>query len=191
MSRVTATMPSSAIDQDWRRVLRWGLICGGILVALCLVGMPVELDRREIIERYLSLGYVSILLIPIVIGRIAATQVVLEGFESRKQGLFDLVTGLLVGIMGGTCLTLLIVALDSWNLRDPLLNWSPKLFRFLTYENGIGFGAMAWIVTCGLLGMVGAASHVVPAMVRRVSGTVVLSLPWRTCCCCTPCSAVR
>jgi hypothetical protein len=83
MTRVTATMPSSAIDQDWRRVLRWGLICGGILVALCLVGMPVELDRREIIERYLSLGYVSILLIPIVIGRVAATQVVLEGFESR------------------------------------------------------------------------------------------------------------
>jgi branched-chain amino acid transport system permease protein len=176
MSTMTATMPSSALDQDWRRVLRWGLICGGVLIALCLVGMPVELDRRELIERYLSLGYVSILLIPILIGRIAATQVVLEGVESRKQGLYDLVTGLAVGILGGVSLSVLIVALDSWNLRDPLVNWSPKLFRFLTYENGIGFGLMAWIVTCGLLGMIGAASHVVPAMVRRVSGIVVLSL---------------
>ena len=133
-------------------------ICGGVLIALCLVGMPVELDRRELIERYLSVGYVSVLMIPILIGRIAATQVVLEGVESRKQGLYDLVTGLAVGILGGVSLSLLIVALDSWDLRDPLVNWSPKLFRFLTYENGIGFGLMAWIVTCGLLGMMGAAS---------------------------------
>ena len=73
MSALVAPMPSSAIDQDWGKVLRWGLICGGALIALCLVGMPVELDRREIIERYLSLGYVSVLLIPILIGRIAAT----------------------------------------------------------------------------------------------------------------------
>ncbi|MCH2426899.1 MAG: branched-chain amino acid ABC transporter permease [Acidimicrobiales bacterium] len=176
MSALVAPMPSSAIDQDWGKVLRWGLICGGALIAICLVGMPVELDRRELIERYLSLGYVSVLLIPILIGRIAATQVVLEGFESRKQGLYDLVTGLMVGLLGGGCLSLLMLALDSWNLRDPLVNWSPKLFRFLTYENGMGFGAGAWIVTCGALSLAGASLHVVPAIVRRSTGTVVLSL---------------
>ena len=160
MSVMAAPVPSSILDQDWRKVLRWGLICGGALIAMCLVGMPVEMDRRAIIERYLSLGYLTVLFIPVLVGWVASTQVVLEGVEARKQGPFDLVTGFVVGAIGGGFLALLMVALDSWNLRDPLVNWSPKLFRFLTYENGMGFGAVAWIVTGAVLGLVGASFHI-------------------------------
>ena len=171
-----APTPSSILDQDWSKVLRWGLICGGALIAICLVGMPVEMDRRILIERYLSLGYLSVLFIPVLVGWVASTQVVLEGVEARKQGLFDLVTGFVVGAIGGGCLALLMVALDSWNLRDPLVNWSPKLFRFLTYENGMGFGAVAWIVTGAVLGLVGASFHIMPRVVRRFTTFVVFGL---------------
>jgi len=176
MSVMVAPVPSSILDQDWRKVLRWGLICGGALIAICLVGMPVEMDRRAIIERYLSLGYLTVLFIPVLVGWVASTQVVLEGVEARKQGLFDLVTGFVVGAIGGGCLALLMVALDSWNLRDPLVNWSPKLFRFLTYENGMGFGAVAWILTGAALGLVGASFHIMPRAVRRVTSFVVFGL---------------
>jgi len=176
MSVMAAPVPSSILDQDWRKVLRWGLICGGALIAMCLVGMPVEMDRRAIIERYLSLGYLTVLFIPVLVGWVASTQVVLEGVEARKQGPFDLVTGFVVGAIGGGFLALLMVALDSWNLRDPLVNWSPKLFRFLTYENGMGFGAVAWIVTGAVLGLVGASFHIVPRTVRRVTSFVVFGL---------------
>ena len=171
-----APTPSSILDQDWSKVLRWGLICGGALIAICLVGMPVEMDRRILVERYLSLGYLSVLFIPVLVGWVASTQVVLEGVEARKQGLFDLVTGFVVGAIGGGFLALLMVALDSWNLRDPLVNWSPKLFRFLTYENGMGFGAVAWIVTGAVLGLVGASFHIMPRVVRRVTTFVVFGL---------------
>ena len=171
-----APTPSSILDQDWSKVLRWGLSCGGALIASCLVGMPVEMDRRILIERYLSLGYLSVLFIPVLVGWVASTQVVLEGVEARKQGLFDLVTGFVVGAIGGGCPALLMVALDSWNLRDPLVNWSPKLFRFLTYENGMGFGAVAWIVTGAVLGLVGASFHIMPRVVRRVTTFVVFGL---------------
>ena len=171
-----APTPSSILDQDWSKVLRWGLICGGALIAICLVGMPVEMDRRILIERYLSLGYLSVLFIPVLVGWVASTQVVLEGVEARKQGLFDLVTGFVVGAIGGGFLALLMGALDSWNLRDPLVNWSPKLFRFLTYENGMGFGAVAWIVTGAVLGLVGASFHIMPRAVRRVTTFVVFGL---------------
>ena len=176
MSLRVAPAPSSILDQDWAKVLRWGLICGGALIAICLVGMPVEMDRRILIERYLSLGYLSVLFIPVLVGWVASTQVVLEGVEARKQGLFDLVTGFVVGAIGGGFLALLMVALDSWNLRDPLVNWSPKLFRFLTYENGMGFGAVAWIVTGAVLGLVGASFHIMPRAVRRVTTFVVFGL---------------
>ena len=171
-----APTPSSILDQDWSKVLRWGLICGGALIAICLVGMPVEMDRRILIERYLSLGYLSVLFIPVLVGWVASTQVVLEGVEARKQGLFDLVTGFGGGAIGGGFLALLMVALDSWNLRDPLVNWSPKLFRFLTYENGMGFGAVAWIVTGAVLGLVGASFHIMPRVVRRFTTFVVFGL---------------
>ena len=171
-----APTPSSILDQDWSKVLRWGLICGGALIAICLVGMPVEMDRRILVERYLSLGYLSVLCIPVLVGWVASTQVVLEGVEARKQGLFDLVTGFVVGAIGGGFLALLMVALDSWNLRDPLVNWSPKLLRFLTYENGMGFGAVAWIVTGAVLGLVGASFHIMPRVVRRVTTFVVFGL---------------
>ena len=171
-----APTPSSILDQDWSKVLRWGLICGGALIAICLVGMPVEMDRRILIERYLSLGYLSVLCIPALVGWGASPQVVREGVEARKQGLFDLVTGFVVGAIGGGFLALLMVALDSWNLRDPLVNWSPKLFRFLTYENGMGFGAVAWIVTGAVLGLVGASLHIMPRVIRRVTSFVVFGL---------------
>ena len=171
-----APAPSSILDQDWSKVLRWGLICGGALIAICLVGMPVEMDRRILVERYLSLGYLSVLCIPVLVGWVASTQVVLEGVEARKQGLYDLVTGFVVGAIGGGFLALLMVALDSWNLRDPLVNWSPKLLRFLTYENGMGFGAVAWIVTGAVLGLVGASFHIMPRVVRRFTTFVVFGL---------------
>ena len=171
-----APAPSSILDQDWSKVLRWGLICGGALIAICLVGMPVEMDRRILVERYLSLGYLSVLCIPVLISWVASAQVVLEGVEARKQGLFDLVTGFVVGAIGGGCLALLMVALDSWNLRDPLVNWSPKLLRFLTYENGMGFGAVAWIVTGAALGLAGASFRVMPRAVRRFTTFVLFGL---------------
>jgi len=171
-----APAPSSILDQDWSKVLRWGLICGCALIAICLVGMPVEMDRRILVERYLSLGYLSVLCIPVLVGWVASTQVVLEGVEARKQGLFDLVTGFVVGAIGGGFLALLMVALDSWNLRDPLVNWSPKLLRFLTYENGMGFGAVAWIVTGAALGLAGASFRVRPRVVRRFTTFVLFGL---------------
>tara|TARA_Y100001936_G_scaffold245184_1_gene286759 strand:+ start:633 stop:2351 length:1719 start_codon:yes stop_codon:yes gene_type:complete len=138
--------------------------------------MPVELDKRAIIERHLSLGYLFVLLVPIAIGWVSSTLLVLEGVENRRQGLYDLVTGLVVGLIGGGVLSLLMVALDNWNLRDPLVNWSPQLFRFLTYENGMGFGAAAWLCTGALLGLAGAALHVVPSVVRRTTAFVVFGL---------------
>ncbi|HAQ23282.1 MAG TPA: hypothetical protein DCR10_07005 [Acidimicrobiaceae bacterium] len=176
MNERAMDLPRSAVDQNWPHVLRWGLVCGLALVSLCLVGMPVELDKRAIIERHLSLGYLFVLLVPIAIGWVSSTLLVLEGVENRRQGLYDLVTGLIVGLIGGGVLSLLMVALDSWNLRDPLVNWSPQLFRFLTYENGMGFGAAAWLCTGALLGLSGAALHVVPSVVRRTTAFVVFGL---------------
>ena len=146
---MTATLaPSgSSVALDWKRVLLWGGICALSLVSVSLIGLPVGMNKRILIEPVLSLGYLFLLWIPLVFGYVATTVVVLEGVEARKSVVADLLAGLTAGLMGGVGLTLLMVGLDTVNLRKPLVNWSPQLFRLLTFELGLEFGIPVWPVS--------------------------------------------
>ena len=140
---MSATMTSSSapssrsgyrapvIDQDWRNVGKWGGLCTLALVLVSLIGMPVGLDRRILIHPVLSLGYLSLLWIPLVLGFVVSRHVELEGVESPEPGGRDLLAGALTGLLGGFGMAVFIVALDTFNLRDPLVNWSPQLLELL------------------------------------------------------------
>ena len=155
-------------DQDWRNVGKWGGLCTLALVLVSLIGMPVGLDRRILIHPVLSLGYLSLLWIPLVLGFVVSRHVELEGVESPVPGGRDLLAGALTGLLGGFGMAVFIVALDTFNLRDPLVNWSPQLLELLNYGRGLGFGVVAWIAACSVLGLLGSSIHVIPAGVRRV-----------------------
>ena len=175
---MTATLaPSgSSVALDWRRALLWGGICALSLVSVSLIGLPVGMNKRILIEPVLSLGYLFLLWIPLVFGYVATTVVVLEGVEARKSGTADLLAGLTAGLMGGIGLTLLMVGLDTVNIRKPLVNWSPQLFRLLTFERGLEFGIPVWLGICAGLGLVGAVLHQLPAVARRVMSWVVFGV---------------
>ena len=175
---MTATLaPSrSSVALDWRRALLWGGICALSLVSVSLIGLPVGMNKRILIEPVLSLGYLFLLWIPLVFGYVATTVVVLEGVEARKSGIADLLAGLTAGLMGGIGLTLLMVGLDTVNIRKPLVNWSPQLFRLLTFERGLEFGIPVWLGICAGLGLVGAVLHQLPAVARRVMSWVLFGV---------------
>ena len=175
---MTATLAPSgpSVALDWRRVLLWGGICALSLVSVSLIGLPVGMNKRILIEPVLSLGYLFLLWIPLVFGYVATTVVVLEGVEARKSGVADLLAGLTAGLMGGIGLTLLMVGLDTVNIRKPLVNWSPQLFRLLTFERGLEFGIPVWLGICAGLGLVGAVLHQLPAVARRVMSWVVFGV---------------
>ncbi|MBQ91249.1 MAG: hypothetical protein CL441_07515, partial [Acidimicrobiaceae bacterium] len=122
---------------------------------------------RTLIEGRLSLGYLALVWLPVVFGYVVSKRVVLEGVETPDPGIRDVVAGLCCGIVAGLGPALLILGLDNWNLRKPLVNWSPKLLELLTYDRGIGYGVAAWIITCAVLAALGSMLHVVPASVRR------------------------
>ena len=155
-------------DQDWRKIGKWGGLCTLALVLVSLIGMPVGLDRRILIHPILSLGYLSLLWIPLMLGFVVSKHVKLEGVESPDPGGRDLLAGALTGLMGGVGMAVFMLALNTFNLRDPLVNWSPKLLELLNYGRGLGFGVVAWLLACCVLGLLGSAIHVVPADVRRV-----------------------
>ncbi len=183
MSDMTETPTLAAargpFDQDWRKVVNWGLILALALVFVSLTDMPEKLDRRIIVEPLLSMGYLSLIWIPIALGNIVTREIVLEGMTAHKKGPRELVAGLVVGAIGGAGLALLIWLLDTRDLSDPLVNWNDALLEVLTFSEGVGYGVVFWILACAGLGLLGGALHVFPPLVNRLllamSLTIVLT----------------
>lgn len=174
----TVAPARSPFDQDWRKVVNWGLILALALVFVSLTDMPEKLDRRIIVEPLLSMGYLSLIWIPIAFGNIVTREVVLEGMAAAKKGPRELVAGLVVGAIGGVGLALLVWLLDTRDLSDPLVNWNDALLEILTFGEGVGYGMLFWILACAGLGLVGGALHLLPKLVNRlllaISLTIVL-----------------
>ncbi len=159
------TLPSSLL-LDWKRIFKWGSICAAALLFVSLVGMPIKLDPKSIISPLLSLGYVSLLWLPLIFGYVASSRVVLEGVETTKPGLPDLLTGVLTGAIGGAGLTLLMLGIENFDIRDPLINWSPQLLEVLAF-GARDLNSAVWIGIGGALGLVGAGLHLIPESLRR------------------------
>lgn len=177
MTEVATTVAPArgVLDQDWRKVVRLGLLLALGLVFISLAGMPVGLDTRVVIEPVLSMGYLALLWLPLVLGFAVSSEKELEGVERHAKGPRELLAGLLVGAIGGAGLLLLAVMLDNFDLRDPLVNWSPQLLALLGFDNGVGYAAV-WIAIAGGLGLLGGLLHVVPAIVRRMIVTAIVAV---------------
>lgn len=175
----TATPPAQtrrAFDQDWRKVVSRGLLVAFTLVFISLTGMPVGLDGRVVIEPYLSMGYLSLLWLLPLAAYSVSNEKALEGMATHAKGAREVVAGLIVGLMGGAGLSLLVVLLDNFDLRDPLLNWSPQLLELLTFGNGIGYGVGIWLAIGSGLGLAAGLLHVVSPLLRRAVVTAVIAV---------------
>ena len=161
---------------DWRRQIRFSAIGALSCAFIALAGMPVGLDRRSIVYPVLSLGYLSLLWVPFVLASLAGSQVVLEGMGERERDTRDLAAGALVGFGSTVGLVGLMILVKNFNLRDPLVNWSPQLLELLSFNRSTTLGMLLWVVLGTTLGLLGGAMHVVPAMVRAKVLTVVLSV---------------
>ncbi len=161
---------------DWRRQIRFSAIGALSCAFIALAGMPVGLDRRSIVYPVLSLGYLSLLWVPFVLASLAGSQVVLEGMGERERDTRDLAAGALVGLGSALGLVGLMILVKNFNLRDPLVNWSPQLLELLSFNRSTTLGMLLWVVLGTTLGLLGGAMHVVPATVRAKVSTVVLSV---------------
>jgi len=69
-----------------------------------------------------------------------------------------------------------MILVKNFNLRDPLVNWSPQLLDLLSFNRSTTLGMLLWVVLGTTLGLLGGAMHVVPATVRAKVLTVILSV---------------
>ncbi len=173
----TETLPTRrALDQNWRRLLNYGLILALILIFVALTNLPLKLDRRKIIEPIFSMGYLSLFWIPVTMGFLVSRVPVLEGMTTYKKGLREVFAGSLVGLVGGAGLSLLTFLLDNYNLRDPLVNWSPQLLEILSFQRSSVFGVLIWLPIGTALGTLGGLAHVVSTRTRRVASWATLTV---------------
>ena len=171
--------PRRAMDQDWRRLVRSGGAAAFVGMFTALTAMPVRLDDRLVIEGILSLGYLFIGVIPIVVGHRIGRQIRREGVAIHKAGPYELLGGALVGVLAAGGLSLLVVLITHFDLREPLVNWSPQLRDLLSFNQGPTFGVLIWLGIGAVGGLVGGGLRLLPDRIRRtllaMAVTVVLA----------------
>ena len=168
--------PRRVLAQDWRRLVRMGAGAAFVQVFIALSAMPVRLDERLVIESILSLGYVFVGAIPIVVGNRIGRQARLEGVSIHKAGGHELLGGTLVGLLAGGGLSALVAMLTHFDLREPLVNWSPQLRDLLSFNNGPVFGVLIWLGIGAAGGFIGGGLRLLPARWRRTLLTMATSV---------------
>ncbi len=168
--------PRRVRELDWRRLLRLGAVAAFVEMFISLSAMPVRLDERLVIESVLSLGYVFIGAIPIVVGNRLGRQIRREGVPLHQAGPYELVGGALVGAMSAAGLSLLVVLITHFDLREPLVNWSPQLRDLLSFNQGPTFGVLIWLGIGAVGGFVGGGLRLLNQRIRRTLLTMAATV---------------
>ncbi|WP_323672054.1 branched-chain amino acid ABC transporter permease [Candidatus Poriferisodalis multihospitum] len=168
--------PRPPFAQDWRRIARMGAVGAVGQIFISLSNMPVKLDGRAIIEGILSLGYLSLVVLPLAAGSRVGHQLRREGVPFHRPGAHEVVGGAACGVLVGGGLSLLAILIANFDLREPLVNWSPILADLLAFNRGTAFAVVIWLALGAAVGAAGGLLRVVPPAARRVLWTVVLTL---------------
>ena len=144
--------------QDWREVVRVGVMGGIVAVYLCLVGIVPVFDARPLISGVISLGEAALIGSLGVTGAVAA--------RHAQTGPRNVVTaGAVAGLLAGIALSLLVIVGQLVNLRGFMLNASPQLYSLLTFGMGMA-GAWIPVVAGALVGGFAGAFWLVPVRYR-------------------------
>ena len=167
--------PRPALAQDWRRIARMGAIAGFGQIFIALSNMPVSFDERVIVKPVLSLGYLTLLILPFAAGHRQGHQIKREGIPVFGAGAREVVGGTACGILAGGGLSLLAVLVANFDLREPLVNWSPMLLELLSFGNATWFAVVVWLLIGAVIGAAGGLLRVLGPRARRAVVTMALA----------------
>jgi branched-chain amino acid transport system permease protein len=129
--------------------VRMGLILGVAALFVALMGVVVDFNELEVIGGVIGLGHTILLLIGV-----AAGYATVRGEEKRsypEAGLLGAIAGLL---MGGV-LALLVLLIQSVNLRPVFVNATDDLIAALTFNQSLGLGIVLLLAVGLALGIIG------------------------------------
>ena len=147
----------------WSAV-KTGLIGGVIAIFICFVGMVEVFSKRDVIEEIITLGQFVLLATMVSAGFVASRRT--SSLLDKNKPVSNLLAGFVAGLFTGLLLALLVIIGAQVNLRAVFLNASPPLYELLTLNKGVG---NVWTLPLigAIAGLVGAASLLVPEILRR------------------------
>lgn len=154
---------------SWQKTLQLGLIGGLVGVLIALVGMVESFDKRDIVAGVITMGRTLLLLTVLVTAYFAAAG------NGGKSGWTSVVSGAVAGLVFSVVMSLLVVAVQNFNMRPILVNASPALVRILTFEKEGSLGLIQLMLVGAVVGAVGGLIYMLPDRIRNAV-TLGLSL---------------
>lgn len=159
---------------DWKKIGQYGFIMGISVWYVSLVGMVETFDSRGIIDgTMLTLGRILFLVIALGMGYVTAWKLAKGNWTTA------MITSLLSGIIGGVMAVLLVVIIETTNIRAMFVNASPALVQILTFDQeSLAVGLMLLAGSLIVLSILGGVIAMLPHLVRRaiVSGLLAVLL---------------
>lgn len=151
----------------WRKAVQLGLIGGLVGILIALVGMVEAFNRRDIVTGVLTMGWTLLFLTILVTAYFSAAHSSAGGIVS------NVLAGSIAGIIFSVMMSLLVLAIENFNLRPIFVNASPTLVEILTFDRETGSGLGLLLVFGAVVGAAGGLIYTLPG---RIRGAVVLGL---------------
>jgi len=159
---VASSFQHKDIEQtQLRRTLKAGAIGGGTVVALCVFGLINQFMERWIIENLLTLAHAVFIGVVLTAGALIAIR------SPKLSSAGRIVQGLLAGLVSGVFLSILILIMANFDIRNMFVSLSPKLLVFLTYGLDPTTACIVNILAGGVLGLIGAVIRESPTALRK------------------------
>lgn len=157
-------MTTIAISSDVRafdkRLVRFALIGGLLMVYVNAVGLVEAFADRYLIKSVITLGQALLFGVPFTMGYLSAKRQTLPGMAVQRQSGVDLVRAGLIGATGGLITGLFAGLVSAFpGIRDTFPRLSQPLVEELTMGRGIGGGILMLAAISAIAGLVGAAMH--------------------------------
>ncbi|HEV3178396.1 MAG TPA: branched-chain amino acid ABC transporter permease [Stellaceae bacterium] len=145
----------------FHRAIVIGLSFGVVAVYLAVVGILPMINARAIIVDVLTMAHAALLAIGLGAGAYLA-----RGKRDEPTATIVL-NGLIVGVITGGMLALLVVAMNSIDLRSIFISLSPQTSDMLTFELDLEYAVPLLIAAGAVLGAVGVLLARSPPSVRK------------------------
>ncbi len=157
-----------------RRTIRYGLIGGLTMSFTAAIGMIDGFNERTLIDPILSMGYLTLFLVPLVMGWLASQGEVniLEG-PSREVGR-GAGKGAVAGLIAGVVTALFVLIANAFDLTEFFPNINDAMVEVMTFGLSLGAGIVLMIAVSTLAGAAGGAIYGLEDQPRKGLSRAVL-----------------
>jgi branched-chain amino acid transport system permease protein len=158
---------------DLRRATKLGFATAAAMILVAATGIVATFQPRYVIDPLLPLGITFLYMVPFIFGWSAGSPPpAVEGFRTPPAGARNVLAGLIAGSLGGAGIVLLLIAMNTVDLRGVFIELSPELADILTFGLPLGAAIPVIIGLSGAIGCLGGSMHLLGDRLRRslVSG---------------------